>query len=178
MIGSCTGTHYYDLNIQHLPIYNSLRSEKTLRVEDVEANETYQDFRIVFRRSPFRIKYLTYRVWAKTPDELIEDALVYFFKKSGIFKHVSTEYSSADPDLLMRAKIICLEMCQIKKEWHARLALDLELVDAHSERIILVYSFDRKEKMEAKKTGFLPQKISKILHEELLKVGTKLQNMK
>jgi len=171
---ACGGPHYFDLQTDIPENRGNYKIDKVLLVEDVEANDTYRDYRIVCRKSPFQVKYHHAAQWSKPPDDLIEDAVVFFWKKRGIFKKVNAYGSGDDPDWTMKIYIAAIERVQTQKKWHARLALEMEITDTESNEIVLVHSFDRKSLLGMGGLAMIPQKISAILHEELLKVEAKL----
>ncbi len=171
---ACGGPRYFDLQTEIPENRGGFKLDKVLLVEDVEINETYRDYRIVYRESPFQVKYHNFALWSKTPEELIEDAVIDFWKKRSVFKKVNAYGSGADPDLTMRIRIDAIEKCRVQKNWFVRLALDAEIADSGNKGILLVHSFDRKMRLEVNQIRFVPEKISNILHEELLKIEAKL----
>jgi len=73
----------------------------------------------------------------------------------------------------MKIKIDSLEMIQKKKKWFAHLSLDIEIININN-KTILTHTFDREKRIKSKKAKYIPQKISEILQEELLKIVKKL----
>jgi ABC-type uncharacterized transport system auxiliary subunit len=171
---ACGGPCYFDLQTDVPEKQGGLMLDKVLLVEDAEISETYRDFRIVCRESPFQVRYHNSASWSRSPDELIEEAVVHFWKKRAVFKKVNTVGSEDDPDWVMRMRVNVIEKSLIQKKWQARLAMDVEIVDPESEKTILAHSFDRKLALGKNKIRLLPDKASMILHEELLKIEAKL----
>ena len=174
---ACAGPRYFDLQTEIPETRDNFRVEKFLLIDDVEVNATYRDYRIVCRETPFQVTYHSSASWSKSPDELIEDAIVLFWKKRAIFKKVNAYGSSDDPDWKMKIYIGAMEKVQVQKKWFARLALEMEISDVGNNEILLVHSFDRTMALEKKRIAMVPQKISAILHEELLQVEAKLQKL-
>lgn len=175
---ACSGPYYFDLQTEIPEKQGDFKLDKVLAVDDVEINQTYRDYRIVYRESPFQVKYYDFASWSKTPDELIEDAVIDFGRKRAVFKKVITGGSADDSDWTMRMKIDAIEKCYVQKNWYVRLAMDTELVDAKNDETLLLHSFDRKIRLESNKIRYVPEIISKILHEELLKIEAKLMKGK
>lgn len=171
---ACSGPHYFDLQTEIPENHIDFRHDRILLVEDVEINQTYRDYRIVYRESPFQVKYHNSAFWSKSPDELIEDAVVLFWKKRAVFKKVSAYGSTDKPDWTMRIYIDAIEKVQSQKKWYARLAMEMEITNNENNEILLVHSFDRKSALEKNRVGQIPQRISRILHEELLQIEAKL----
>jgi len=174
-IWACGGPYYFDLHLENPESPGGLKLDKVLLIEDVEINQTYQDQRIVCRESPFQVKFYNFMLWSKLPDDLIEDAVVDFWRKRSVFKKVNVYGSGDDADLTMRMKIVAIEKYHIQKNWYARLAMDLEIVDSENKETVLTHSFDQKMRLKGNKIRYLPEKISEILHTELLKIETKLK---
>jgi len=174
----CGGPHYFDLQTEIPEKQGDFKLDRVLLIKDVEINETYRDYRIVYRESPFQVKYYNLASWSKTPDELIEDAVALFWKKRSFFKKVIMYDSEVEPDLTMSIRIDAIEKCFIQKKWYVRLAIDAAIEDSGNGKTMLVHAFDRKMRLAGKKIRFVPETIIKILHEELLKIEAKLQKMK
>ncbi len=173
----CGSPYYFDLQTEVPDRKEGWQLDKVLLVEDAEINETYRDWRIVCRETPFQVKYLNRASWSKPPDELIEDAVVLFWKQRGIFKKVNTYGSGGDPDWTMRIHIDVIERFRVQKNWYARLSLELEIADPENGETLLVHSFDRKSPLGKNNIRLFPEKISQILQEELLKIEAKLQEV-
>ena len=174
MLSGCGGPYYFDLNLGPVEKGDKIKIDKILFVEDTNSSETYWTQRMVFRKDPYELEFFMFRMWAKRPSELVEDAVVHFYRNSSTFRKVTEEYSSLDPDITLKINVYSLEMLKYKKKWYGHLALDLEFIDKKSEKVIMAYSFDRKERIKGRKASYLPEKISLILREELVKAADKL----
>lgn len=174
LLAGCGGPYYFDLHLEPDGREGRVKIDKILFIEDLNSSEAYWRQSIVFRKAPYLMEYYLFKQWAKSPGELIKDAVILFYKNSYTFKKVIKGYTSIDPDISMRIYIYSLEMVKSGKGWYAHLALDLEFVDKRTEKVLTTHSFDRKEKIKGKKARYLPEKISMILREELVKAADKL----
>lgn len=172
----CGGPYYFDLYLGPAQPVGKVKIDKILLVDDINSNEVYWTQRMVFRNSPYQVEYFTFKQWAKRPDELIKDAVVHFYRNSSLFNKVIEDYSSIEPDIILKINVYALEMSRNDKEWYAHLAMDLEVFYRETKEIIVTYSFDRKEKVKGKKARYIPEQISWILKEELIKVSEKLKS--
>lgn len=143
---------------------------KILMVETVEVDEVYDDFRVVYRMSPYQLNYYSYHFWVKKPAKLVEESITGYLSKSKVFAKVTTRFAEGDPDLLLIANVHILEEFDQPGVWFAHLKMDLEIKDFKTGERILFHSFDRHRRLLQKKVGRLPIGISKILQEELDKV--------
>ncbi|OGD13317.1 MAG: hypothetical protein A2W20_07745 [Candidatus Aminicenantes bacterium RBG_16_66_30] len=151
-----------DLDAQpHAPI------GKVIYVEPVRVDPLYDDFRVIYRVSPYELKYYTSVFWAKKPDVLFREAISdYLIKKEG-FPRVMIDVLQGDPEIALRSNVRLLEEIDNPKNWFARLAMDLEFLEFKTGRTIVKHSFDRRLPLEARKVRFLPGVVSGILVVEL-----------
>jgi hypothetical protein len=141
--------------------------EKTLYIEPTRIDPLYDDTRIVYRVSPYELKYYSYGFWAKKPDILFREAMADFFAKRGVFPHVTLDVLKGDPEIVLRPSIRIVEEIDDPDVWHARLAMTLEFLEFKSGESLLVFNFDRKSHLPEKKVRALPGVLSRILEEEL-----------
>jgi len=145
------------------------RIERRLLVEPAAVDPLYDDIRILYRVSPFEVKYYPYEFWAEKPGKLVGDAMAEFLVKKKVFPAVGrgvAGLAKEEPDLLLRSRVRVLEEIDSPNSWQARLAMDLEFVDAKTGKPVVSWSFDRKESM-ARQVGDLPAVVSVILDDEL-----------
>ena len=148
--------------------------DKILLVEAVAVEAIYDDYRVVYRTSPFQLNYYSYHFWIKKPGKLVRDSISGYLSKSNIFKKVVNDYSEGSPNLLLKAAVDILEESDQPGIWFAHLKMDMEIKDFKSNQTILSHSFDRHRRLSIKKVERVPVAISWILKEELDKVIKKL----
>src|SRR5512138_1529778 len=57
---------------------------RTLYVEPVRVDPLYDDFRVIYRISPYELKYYSTAYWAKKPNDLLREAMSdYLIRKEG-----------------------------------------------------------------------------------------------
>jgi ABC-type uncharacterized transport system auxiliary subunit len=149
--------------------------DRVLLVKRVKVERIYDDYRLVYRESPFELNYYSYSFWIKKPGELIRDAVVEFLEKNNVFKRVIRQFSQGTPQWTMQARVLTLEEVDAIRKWYARLAMEIEIREFESNRLILLHTFNRTEALKDKKTYLVPMGLSHILHEELVKVIGKLK---
>jgi len=144
--------------------------QRTILLESVEVGDLYDDFRIIYRKSPYEINYYSYNFWADRPGKMIRETLYRYFKKNNLFRLVILNYSKANTDLVLKSKLNLIEEVDQTDVWYARLAMEFEVMDYKSGDILLTHEFDRREQMPAKQVTDLPVTVSRILEEELTKI--------
>jgi len=147
---------------------------KALYIEPVRVDPLYDDFRVIYRVSPYELKYYSNAFWAKKPDNLFREAVSdYLLRKSG-FARVTTDVLQGDPEIVLRTNVRLIEEIDNPGVWYARLAMDMEFLEFKSGRSLVRHTFDRKMPLPARKAQFLPAVLSGILVEELDAVMGKL----
>ncbi|NIM12403.1 MAG: hypothetical protein GTO45_09840 [Candidatus Aminicenantes bacterium] len=146
-----------------------------LLVEKVEVEDIYNDYRVVYRTSPYQLNYYSYHFWIKKPEKIVRDAITDYLSKGKYFKGIITEFSGGMPDLMLKASVHMIEEYDRAEAWLARLKMDIEIKDFKARKRVLLHSFDRHISMPAKNVAQLPIFISRILKEELDSVIKQLE---
>ena len=141
--------------------------DKTLMIESIGMDELYDDFRIVYRETPYQLNFYSYEFWAEKPDKLIRYAITHYLLKKKAFSKIIQKLSIGDPDLLLKEQIHIIEEVDTATGWYARLAMELEAMDFSSRESVHFHNFDRRENLSEKDISQVPIVISRILREEL-----------
>ncbi|HOW84748.1 MAG TPA: ABC-type transport auxiliary lipoprotein family protein [Candidatus Aminicenantes bacterium] len=141
--------------------------DKPLYIEPVRVDPLYDDYRVIYRVSPYELKYYSSSFWAKKPADLFRAAISeYLIRKEG-FSRVTLDVLQGDPVLVLRSTVRLVEEIDNPKVWFGRLAMDLEFLDLKSGRVLVRHSFDQRLPLGARKVNFLPAALSGILVDEL-----------
>ena len=177
LIASCFSTpakRYFQI----VPIDRSpephARVERMLYIEPVRVDPLYDDFRVIYRVSPFELKYYSHAFWAKKPDDLFREAISDYLGRKEGFPRVTMDVLQGDSQVVLRASVRLLEEIDEPNAWFGRLAMDLEFLEFKSGKSILKHTFDRRKALGTRKVQFLPAVLSDILVEELDAVMGKL----
>ena len=178
LLGGCFSSSAAKRYFQIVPMDTNVQPHaqvgKAVYVEPVRVDPLYDDFRVIYRVSPFELKYYSSVFWAKKPDALIREAVSdYFIQKKG-FSRVTIDVLQGDPEIVFRSNVRQIEEIDNPDIWYGRLAMDLEFLEFKSGKSIVKYTFDRKLPLAARKSQHLPAVISAILVEELDAVVRKL----
>lgn len=139
----------------------------SLLIDRCEIDSLYDDFRIVYRLSPYEINYYSYKFWAEKPSKLIRDSLIRYVEGGRLFAKIYVEPTKEAVDWTLRPTVRRVEEVDGPDVWRARLDMKLEVVDAKTGALIAARSFDRREPLSRKDVGELPAALSRILGEEL-----------
>lgn len=144
--------------------------DKIILVESVDVEDIYNDYRIVYRTSPYQLNYYSYNFWIKRPDKVIRDAIFDYLTKVNIFKKVIYQFVEGEPDYLLKARVDALEEYDLRQVWYAHLKMEIEIKDFKSGKTVEFYRFDKRERLSERRVERVPVAISKILKRELAKV--------
>jgi len=165
--GSTHGKRYFEIR-SVAPAEPALpKIERHLLVEPTAVEPLYDDTRILYRVSPFEVKYYPYEFWAERPGKQVSAAMAEYLRKKKVFPSIGQGPMKEVPEIILRTRVHVLEEIDNPDGWQARLAMDIEFVDANSGQALVVRSFDRKEKMAGKQVGEFPPACSRMLDEEL-----------
>lgn len=138
-----------------------------LYIEPVRVDPLYDDFRVIYRVSPFELKYYSTVFWAKKPSDLFREAMSQYLNRKEGFARVTLDILQGDPDVVLRSNVRLVEEIDNPDVWFGRLAMDFEFLEFKSGTRLARHSFDRRLPLGSRKVQFLPSVLSHILVEEL-----------
>jgi ABC-type uncharacterized transport system auxiliary subunit len=174
LCGGCGGPYYFDLQTEVVEARGAPAIDRVLLIDRVDISEVCRDVRVVSRVSPFLVRYSACSFWARPPEDLIADAAASFWTRRATFRRVLLYGDDGESDWTMKMWVEAFEKRLVEGKWHARLAMQVEMRDSRGDRLYLRHAFDRQVPLEGKKDRLLPEAISRILTEELLKIEARL----
>ncbi len=149
--------------------------DKIILIEVIEVEDIYNDYRLVYRSSPYELNYYSYSFWVRRPDKMIRDGIFDYLKISHLFSNVIYRFAEGDPDYILRAKVDVLEEYDLRNAWYAHLKMELEIIDFKTDKPVAFHRFDHRKRLTERKVERVPSAISSILKEELKKLLEKFQ---
>ncbi len=140
--------------------------DKTILFDRVDVDVLYDDFRIIYRISPTEVNYYAYNFWAEKPSKTIGNVIRERLIIPGRFLRVDLETGKEPTDWILKVKVFRIEEVDETERWHARLAMDFDLVETESGKVIATRTFDRTLPLSQKDAGLLAGALSRILAEE------------
>lgn len=126
--GSVPQTRYYQLaEPKAVP---AQRSGVALVIEPLVTDPAYDDDRIVYRLTPYRLDYYNYHRWTSSPGTMISNYLERAFEHSGKFSAVTREANPAAPVTLGGRLVAIEEVDHSKTKWSGRVVVELTLSDS------------------------------------------------
>ena len=136
----------------------------TLRLRELDIEEAYARTQLVYRQSPFELRYYTYKFWAVKPNRMVTDLIRNHIVSSNLVNHVVLRYDeSHKPDYELSGNIEAIEEYDSDQLWFAHLALRLSLVRLSDGTAIYSRQFDNRKKVFRYSPEAVVQELSAIL---------------
>jgi hypothetical protein len=166
--GSQAARRYYQVQMLIPPNVNTQSINRVIYIDTVYTENLYDDFRVIYRVSPYQLNYYPYDFWVKRPGVMLQNSLVEFFRQSGIFTRVIDKLSDSEPDLILKSRLYVIEEDESGDPWFGRLSMDIEICDFKVPETVLVFHrFDRKMPFPSRNVNQLPGVVSEILRGEM-----------
>jgi uncharacterized lipoprotein YmbA len=150
VLAACGGklpeTRYYQLAA---PASAAPAGDAVVVLEPLETDTAYDDERIVYRTSPYRLDYYQYQRWASPPGSMVSDYLAAALARTGRFRALPRELTTDAPVVLGGRVLAIEEVDQRRDHWVGRIALELTLTDARTGAALWTKRFDETEPLAA-----------------------------
>lgn len=160
-IAACGGklpdTRYYQLAP---PAAKGTGGDAVLVLENLVTDGAYDDDRIVYRTTPFRLDYYQYQRWSSAPGVMVGNYLEQALEKSGKFRSVVREMTADAPAVLTGRVIAIEEVDRSKTEWLGRIVLELQLTDARTNETLWTDQVEETEPLKQQTPEGLAQALS------------------
>ena len=121
---------------------------RVIGVDVLRADTAYDDLRIVYRKSPYRVDYYHYHRWSAPPSLMLTDVLRDGLHQTGAFGRVTSGYGR-DVDAVLRGRVVAIEeVDRSATEWEARVVLDLELERVATGEVLWSRTLSQSESVE------------------------------
>lgn len=105
-------------------------------VEAMIGDSAYEDQRIVYRTSPHRLDYYHYHRWTAPPGVMVSDFLRDAYEQTGYFRSVVSGFSP-DAAVFLSGRVIAFEEVDVaRKQWVARVKMNLFVRDAMTGEVL------------------------------------------
>jgi ABC-type uncharacterized transport system auxiliary subunit len=158
---------YYVLN--YIPSANRERLNPaaypcTIRLRDFNIEDAYNRPQIVFRQSPFELRYYYYRVWAVKPARMITDMVYKHLLTSGLVSSVVRRFDEgAKPDYELTGVIEAIDEYDSEELWFAHIAIRLTLVRVSDGYAMYTRRFDLRKRVYEHKPENVVRELSSLM---------------
>jgi ABC-type uncharacterized transport system auxiliary subunit len=160
-LGACSGkmpdTRYYQLAA---PTAQADPGELVLVLEPLATEAAYDDERIVYRTTPYRLDYYQYHRWSAAPGVLVGNYLEQALERSGKFREVLRELVEGAPVVLGGRVVAIEEVDTSKSKWQGRIVIELALRDAKTSAVLWSAQFEETEPLSAQTPEGLARALS------------------
>lgn len=142
---------YYQLN--YLPgLIADRQNEKPypfiIRLKEFDIEEAYNRPQIVYRQSPFELRYYVYRVWAVKPSRMVTDLVYKHLLDVNLVSSVTRRYDEGSkPHYELSGMVEALEEYDSDELWFSHVALRFSLVNVRNGTIVYNRRFDLRKKV-------------------------------
>lgn len=159
--GKLPETRFYQLSApvpaKHTP------GDLIIALDSFETDAAYDDERIVYRTTPYRLDYYQYHRWSAAPGTIVGNYLEQALERSGHFKAVSREASDRSP-VIIRGRVLALEeVDRSKTSWLGRIVLELTLADAKTGEVLWSEQYEEHEPLRVQSPEGLAEALSTAL---------------
>lgn len=171
LFGACAGklpeTRFYQLAATQQATEST--GDSTLILETLETDPAYDDDRIVYRTTPYRLDYYQYHRWSATPGTMVGNYLEQAFESSGKFRSVLRD-ATADAPAILGGRVLAIEEIDSSKtSWRGRIVIELTLTDPRSNTVLWTQQFDESEPLSAQ----TPEGLAKALSTAMGRIANK-----
>lgn len=159
--GKLPETRYYQLASPQAATVRSSTPGVALAIQPLDADPAYDDDRIVYRLTPYRLDYYNYHRWSASPGTLVADFLERTFEKSGRFRGVTRDASAP---VTLGGRVVAIEEVDTSKtKWSGRIVLELTLTDSATGDVLWSEQYEESEPLAAQTPEGLAQALSRAL---------------
>ncbi len=145
----------------------------SLVVEPLSAAGAYDDERMVYRSSPYRLDYYDYHRWTSPPGTMIAGYLAQALRRTGRFHAIATD-AGDDDALVLGGRVVAIEEVDTSgSQWTGRIALELVLRD-HGGNTLWSMQLDETVPMPVQSPEGLAQAITEAMARIVTRVAPEL----
>ena len=152
---ACCGTipvkQYYVLNYMPTQPAGRLLASPypfTIRLKELDIEDAYNRSQIVYRQSPFELRYYFYKLWAVKPNKMISDLIQKHLASINFVSHVIRRFDEGiKPSYELGGVIEALEEYDSDQLWYAHLAIRLSLTRLSDGRVMYSRDFDNRKRI-------------------------------
>lgn len=138
-------------------------NDSLVRVRDLDCESAYDKFQMVVRRSPFELTYRNKDVWAVKPGRMVSDLFARGLQQKNVFAGVTRELGERRPDWLVSGDLHVIEIEQMTSDWHAHVAVTLQVSNVDSGDITWSGHFEEREPVPAHDYALAAEAMSRAL---------------
>jgi len=164
-LGRVIESSYYQLDYVPTPkeMLEETTSPYTVRVKDFNIAEAYRRNNIVYRQSPYKLHFYNYDLWAVKLEYMIPDIFFRHLVAAKIFSEVRRGSDMDESDYTINGTIRSIEEYDNQDELYAHLAMNINLQESRSRKILWSKEWDYRKKVRNFETLYVVRGLSELL---------------
>jgi ABC-type uncharacterized transport system auxiliary subunit len=151
LFGTVPVKQYYVLNYVPVQPANRLRAAPypyTVRVKELDIEDAYSRPSIVYRQSPFELRYYFYRLWAVKPNRMITDLIYNHLTSINLVSHIVRRFDEGlKPDFELSGDIEAIEEYDSDQLWFAHISIQFVLTRVSDGAVVYSRIFDNRKRV-------------------------------
>jgi ABC-type uncharacterized transport system auxiliary subunit len=149
--GTIPTKQYYVLNYVPVQPPDRLHAAPypfTVRIKELDIEDAYSRPSIVYRQSPFELRYYFYRLWAVKPNRMITDLIYNHLTTINLVSHVVRRYDEGlKPDFELAGTIEAIEEYDSDQLWFAHISIQFTLTRASDGAVVFSRIYDNRKRV-------------------------------
>lgn len=134
-----------------------------VRVRNLNAEDVYDKFQIVVRKSPYELTYSDANVWAVKPYQMVSDIIARRLMESKTFTAATRELGETRPEYTLGGELHAIEVYDSNDIWFAHLAVTLTLNRFSDGERLWSFQFDERKPIATQSFSHAVRTISELL---------------
>ncbi|MFQ5674741.1 MAG: ABC-type transport auxiliary lipoprotein family protein [bacterium] len=135
--GSVPQTFYYRIDYEAKNLKDDNGTiPKTLGVTQFGVDALYEGDRIVYRQSPYEVKFYNYRRWISPPKKMVSEKILKQYQASGLFQRVVKVPYSGTIDYILGGVIQAFEEWDEGSNWYGTVAIEFRLENNANHEVV------------------------------------------
>jgi uncharacterized lipoprotein YmbA len=136
----------------------------TFRLREFGVEEAYTRPQIVYRQSPFQLRYYVYRVWAVKPERMITDLFHKHLLTANLVNNIVRRFDEGHkPDYEINGMIEAIEEYDSDELWFAHLALRINMTRLRDGRLMYSRRFDQRKRVLQHEPEYVVREMSALM---------------
>lgn len=136
----------------------------TVRLRNFVAEEAYANPQIVYRQSPFTLKYYFFRLWAVKPERMMTDLLHKHLLTANLVSSVVRRLDEGHrPDYEIAGIVEAIEEYDSDELWFAHVALRITITRLSDGRIMYTRRFDHRKRVFKQEPEYVVREMSALI---------------
>ncbi len=150
--------------------------DKYCEVNPIVIFPAFASKKIAIRKNTHEINYFKNHEWAIRPSKNLTSITVQFLNNYGVFNNASERYWKITPDYQLKTTIYQLQVVEKENRLKAHLNLEIKLIDAETDEIIIRHKADRYKPLEEKTINLFASAIGEMFSNALYNFSKKIVN--